>query len=332
MKLLLNTTFRFSVGERTALVAACPGLTIAETTVADPDTLDGAGVEVLVTELVPRDLARWPDLRWVQLLSAGTNQLRGHPIWDHPVKITNASGTHGVSIAQYITCMWLMMVHRMPEQLEFKATRIWPNRTALACHTVRALTVGIVGYGAVGRESARQLHALGMNVLCLKRDPSQRRHAGFNGWPGTGDPAGTIPSAWFAPDELDAMLPACDLLVVTVPGTGETQGMIGAPQFALMKKTARLISITRSGIVRDEDLAAALRAGQIAGAAVDCFVKEPVPPDHDFFDVPGLIMTPHMSGVHTGFWPITVDLIAANLRLHHAAQPLLNEVGRQAAS
>ena len=326
MKILFNMPFALTAEQRAAVQRIVPGCEIAHTAEPDPDKLDGAGVEVLVTEPVPRDLAKWPRLRWVQLLSAGSNHLRGHPIWDAPAIVTNASGTHGVPIAQYITVTWLMMMHRMPELLGFKGTRKWPNRAALAGRVVRGLTAGIIGYGGIGRESARQLQALGMRVLGLKRDPTDRRHHGFNPFPGTGDPDGTIPAGWYAPEQMAEFLPQCDLVVITVPSTTRTENLIGAKELALMKPGAHLILISRGGIVNEAALAEALRRGQLGGAAVDCFVQEPTLPDHPFYDVPNLVMTPHMSGVFTDYWPVLFKLVDQNLQHYTTGGRLLNVV------
>ena len=129
MKILFNMPFALTAEQRAAVQRIVPGCEIAHTAEPDPDKLDGAGVEVLVTEPVPRDLAKWPRLRWVQLLSAGSNHLRGHPIWDAPAIVTNASGTHGVPIAQYITVTWLMMMHRIDAVI---ATNTTVSRTGVA--------------------------------------------------------------------------------------------------------------------------------------------------------------------------------------------------------
>ncbi len=329
MKLLLNSSHTFSTHQRRDLQACCPGLEIVEQSLADPGGLEGAGVTVLVTEQVPRNLAAWPELRWVQLLSAGANQLLGHPIQQAGMAVTTASGTHGVPIAQYVTCTTLMLAHRIPQLLEFKSSRQWPNRLALAGFSLRRRTAGILGYGSIGRECARQLSALGMRIVCLKRDPAVHEDPGFNAWPGTGDPEGRIPAAWFGPHQLAEMLPQCDLVLVTLPSTPTTEAMVGARELALLKPQAHLIIISRGGIVAEQALAEALSAGQIAGAAVDCFVREPLPPDHAFFDVPNLILTPHMSGVYDGYWPALNDLLLENMRRFHAEAPLLNAVNWQ---
>lgn len=328
MKILVNSPFKLSTPELAALCASAPHVEVVEQSVTDPDKLDGTGVDVLVSEQVPRDLSAWSALRWVQLISAGANQLRGHPVMQRPAFITTASGCHGVPIAQYITCTALMLAHRMPQLFEFKPSRVWPNRTALAGFTLRGRTAGILGYGSIGRESARQLAALGMRILCYKRDPAVRVDGGFNAWPGTGDPRGELPAAWYGPGQLAAMLPQCDLVVVTVPSTTATESLLGARELALLRPTAHLVHISRGGVVDEPALADALRSGRLAGAAVDCFVREPVQPDNVFFDVPNVIMTPHMSGVYDAFWPAFNVLVRENVARLAAGRPLLNEINR----
>jgi len=329
MKLLFHSNLKLTPEQHRELQTAFPGIDIRAHRVIPPDDLDGAGVEILVSDGVPTNLSQWPDLRWVQLLSAGANQLHGHKIWQTAIPITTASGTHGVPIAQFVPCTWLMMVHHMPELVEFKRSRAWPDRVALGCSTVRGMTVGIVGYGSIGRECARQLDALGMRVLCLKRDPASRSDNDYNAWPGTGDPQGLIPATRYGPGQLHEMLPNCDLVVVTAPSTPSTAGMMGAEVFARMKQTARLIVVSRGELVDEMALAAALRTGQLAEAVVDCYVREPLPPDHSYFDVPKLIMTPHMSGVYDGFGPAMITLIAENLRRFNGGLPLLNRADSQ---
>lgn len=329
MKLLLNAGFKFSDAQRQNLQEIWPGIELGEQNVGSPEQLDGAGVEILVTEQMPRNLEQWSSLRWVQLLSAGANQLLNHPIQHTAISVTTASGTHGVPIAQFVTCTWLMMVHRMRAQLQFKNTRTWPNRLELASIILRGKTVGILGYGSIGRECGRQLSALGMKVICLKRDPTGKRDTGYNAWPGTGDPEGSIPQAWYGAGDLREMLPQCDLIVVTVPSTLQTQGLIGEREFAWLKPGARMIIVSRGGIVVEEALAQSLRSGRLAEAVVDCYVREPLPADHFFFDAPNLIMAPHMSGVFEGFWPLMVELLGENLRRFKSDLPLLNTTHRQ---
>jgi phosphoglycerate dehydrogenase-like enzyme len=279
-----------------------------------------------VTDPIPQHLASWIDLRWLQLLSAGSNQLRGHPILQTGLPITTASGTHSVSIAQFVTCTWLMMAKRLTAALDFKRTRVWPNRITLGGFLVRGMTVGLVGYGSIGRECARQLKLLGMRVVCLKRDPTVRNHTGYNAWPETGDPQGSIPERWFGPEQIREMFGECDLVVVTVPSTPETENLVGPAEFASLKRGARMIIVSRGGIVQEDALAEALRTGQLAEAVVDCFVHEPLPPDHIFFAVPNLILSPHVSGIYDNFWLVMCGLLAENLRRFGSGLPLLNRI------
>lgn len=327
MKLLLfSASCKFTAPQREELAASWPGLEVEERSGGSLNHQVGADVDILVSDPLPPDPAEWPKLQLVQLLSAGANQVVNHPILKTDIRVATASGLHGVPMAQYVTCTWLMMAHRMTTLLNFKVDRTWPNRNALAGLPVRGLTAGILGYGSIGRECARQLHALGLRIVCLKRDPARRRDPDFNAWPGTGDPEGTIPVAWYGPDELRQMLPQCDLVVVTVPSTSRTLGMFGRTEFHLLPKGARMIIVSRGGIVEERALAEALCSGHLAGAAVDCFAQEPVPKEHEFFNVPNLIMTPHVSGIYEAYWREMVRLLVENLRRLRLGEPILNQV------
>ena len=316
--------------ELAGLEAAWPGAEIVRASDNPADAgHDLCGVNILMTDqLVPAELRSCPQLQWVQLVSAGANQVTNHPLAQTDIPVTTASGLHGVPIAQFVTGALLMLVHQFPELGAVQASRRWPeNRWALRGSLLRGLTAGILGYGSIGRECARQLHALGLRIVAL--DPAGRRDDGYNVWPGTGDPEGKLPEHWFLPAQLKEMLPRCDVLVVAVPLTPHTEGLIGPAELALLRKGARVIIISRGGIVNESALAAALRDGHLAGAAVDCFVQEPPPSDHVFYDTPNLIMSPHIAGAYEGFWPAMIRLFTENLRRFHQGQPLLNQANKR---
>jgi phosphoglycerate dehydrogenase-like enzyme len=328
LRITLNIDpYRLEDAQRARLLAACAPraaeVRVVEGT-PDLDRIGAAGTEVLVTEDVPRDLARWGDLRFVQLVAAGMDSLHSHPIWDAGIPVATAAGTHAVAISQYAVCTLLMLVHHMPQAAAFKTTRQWPDRLALACTTLRGKTAGLIGYGGIGRECARQLAALGMSVLCMKRDPARRRYDGFVGIDGTGDPAGEIPQQWFGPGELRQMLPRCDVLVVTAPRTDESFGMLGADELRLLPRGARVVVVSRGGIVQEAALADALRSGHLSGAAVDAYVKEPPDAGNPLFDAPNLIMTPHVSGVFAEYWEVFSELLYRNLHRYVRGEPLMN--------
>ena len=327
MRTLLHIgPFNLPEASRKLLRQGCGEASVVETQDATKlDQFPDTQFDVLVSEEVPRRLEAWPRLKFVQLLSAGINHLKDHPVWETDIVVANASGTHTVPIAQYVTCAVLMVAHRMPHITSRAITQRWA-RDEFACAVVRGRTVGIIGYGSIGRECGRQLHALGMRIVCSKRNPVERRDTGYTAWRGTGDPEGKIPERWFGPGQLREMLPLCDVVVLTAPATDATMGLIGGPELGWMKPSALLINVARGGLVDEPALAQAVRHGQIAGAVVDCFKTEPIPSDHPFFDVPNMILTPHMSGVFDSFWAVMADLLGENLRRFAAGQPVLNRV------
>jgi len=332
LKILLqkDVSYHPSSEEMAALRDSHPGVEIVEAfgndEIAEPDLSD---VSILVTDQrVPSDLRACPQLKWIQLVSAGANQVTNTAIADSDILVTTASGLHGVPIAQFVTGNLLMLVHCMPQLGQIQQSRRWPeSRWAFRGSLLRGKTAGVLGYGSIGRECARQLHALGMRIVAL--DPGPRRDDGYNCWPGTGDAEGSLPESWFQPAELAGMMRACDVLVVAAPYTPHTAGMIGPAELAMMKPGGRVIIISRGGIVQERALADALIGGHLGGAAVDCFEQEPPPPGHFFYDTPNLIMTPHMAGAFEGFWPAMMDLFAENLRRFHDGLPLLNQTNKR---
>jgi len=325
-----DATYRPTEEERAAIAAAYPGaeLRFASGTRGDGPLAIG-DADVLVTDLdLPVSTAACPRLRWIQLVSAGANQIARTSFAESDLSVTTASGLHGVPIAQFVTGCLLMMVHQFPRLAEAQRSAVWPkDRWHLRGSLVRGLTAGILGYGSIGRECARQLHALGMRIVAL--DPADQVDAGYNHWPETGDPAGVLPARWFKPAQLEAMLPECDVLVVAAPYTAHTAGMIGARELRRLRPHAKVIVISRGGIVQEQALADALSDGTLSGAAVDCFEQEPLPPEHFFNRTPNLILTPHMAGAFEGFWPAMMQLFVKNLGRFRAGQPLFNEANKR---
>lgn len=332
MRILFNTdvSYRLTAEETAGIQAAFPGAEIVQAGVTkNAGSPDLVKVNILITDLqIPPDLKQCPNLQWVQLVSAGANQITNHPLAETAIPVTTSSGLHGVPIAQYVTGTLLMLVHNLPQLGAAQASRHWPaDRWALRASVLRGQTAGILGYGSIGRECARQLHALGMKILAL--DPAGKRDEGYNIWPGTGDREGSLPERWFKPEQVREMLPWCDVLVVAVPLTPRTIGMIGAAELALARPGLRIIIISRGGIVTERALADALVSGRVAGAAVDCYDQEPPPSEHFFYEVPNLIMTPHLAGAFEGFWPAMIQLFTENLRRFQRGEPLLNQANKR---
>ena len=323
-------TMPFTDAQLDRLRAVSPRLAVDR---AEASAADYAPTHVLYAVSPPRDLEAAANLRWVQLHMAGVNTLYDHPLYaKSDVSITTTSGVHAATIAEYAITVLLALAHRVPRMVEWKAKGGWPpdrERWPLFVPSeVRGATLGVIGYGSIGRELARIAKtAFAMTVLACKRDPSARADDGYM-LPGTGDPDGRLPDAWFAPHELMELLARSDVVVNCAPLTRETERMIDTRALAAMKPSAYFINVGRGGSVDEAALVQALRDHRIAGAAVDVFAHEPPPDHHPFYGVENLIVSPHVSGFLPSYDDRCTDLFAENLRRYLAGTPLLNLVDR----
>jgi len=294
------------------------------TAALDPD------VQVLYTFHTGFPLEKAPRLRWVQLHTAGANHTLETPLWQSDIPITTASGIHAVPIAEYVFASILAFTHHVPRMLYYQQRAEWPReRWALfAPQELRGQTVGIVGYGSIGREVARLARTFGMRVLATKRDCSNPRD---HGWmlPGTGDPEGRYPERYFRVEALHVMLAESDFIVVAVPLTTSTRHLIGAAEFKVMKPNAYLVNISRGDVVDQAALIQALRENWIAGAGLDVFDPEPLPADNPLWTLENVILSPHVSGFTLHYDDRATDLFADNLRRWLAGEELLNLVDRR---
>jgi phosphoglycerate dehydrogenase-like enzyme len=323
-------TMRFDEGQLGRLRAVSPELRVTR---ADPAAADYSGTDVLYAGAPPRDLSRARRLKWVQLHMAGVNALYDHPLYtDSAIPLTTTSGVHGATIAEYALTVLLALAHRVPQMVEWQAKGVWPpdeQRWSLFVPAeVRGATLGIIGYGSIGRELARGAKtAFAMRVLACKRDPALRADPGY--WlPGTGDPEGVLPDEWLSPAELPGLLARSDAVVMCAPLTAATRGMIGAAELRAMKPSAFFINVGRGATVDEPALARALAERRIAGAAVDVFAEEPPPPGHPLYGLDNAIVSPHVSGFLPSYDDKCAELFAENLRRYLAGAPLLNLVDR----
>jgi phosphoglycerate dehydrogenase-like enzyme len=323
-------TMRFDRTQLDRLRAVSPEISVSQ---ADPDAADYAKTDVLYAGAPPRDLSRAPALRWVQLHMAGVNALADHPLYtDTTLPLTTTSGVHAATIAEYAVTMLLALAHRVPRMVEWQGRGGWPpdeQRWPLFVPSeVRGATLGIIGYGSIGRELARiATSAFGMTVLALKRDPSRRPDEGYR-LPGTGDPEGRLPAEWLGPAQLDSLLARADVAVLCAPLIAETRGLIGEAALRRMKPSAYFINVGRGASVDEPALARALRERWIAGAALDVFAQEPPPAGHPFYGLDNVILSPHVSGFLPSYDEKCSVLFAENLRRYLAGEPMLNLVDR----
>lgn len=295
----------------------------------EPDLL--ARAEVLFTLFaIPRP-EQVPNLRWVQLHSAGANQVLESPLFQTDATFTTTSGIHAIPIGEYVLATMLAWFRQLPRLHDWQASHQWPDqRTRLVdfmADELHGKTLGIAGYGSIGRHVARLAAGFGMRVLALQRGADHHDH-GFV-LPGTGDPDGMLPERYFAPEALHEMLRASDVVVIALPLTSATRGLFDASAFAALRPGAFLVNIARGEICDEPALVAALRDGQLAGAALDVFASEPLPSDDPLWSLPNVILTPHVSGLTPHYNARATELFAANLRRYLASEPLYNVVDKK---
>ena len=293
------------------------------------EAADG-GCDILFSFRVPDELMRRaPNLKWVQLLSAGADHiLRGALAQATNVAVTTASGIHSTPISEYTIGSMLAFAHGLHITMRAQMRGEWMRNTGFmdVADSLRGKTLGVVGYGSIGRETARIGAALGMTVLALKRDPGDHADHGWNP-PGVGDPEGRIPARWFGPDERIELMRESDYITVTLPGTPHTKGFIGAKEIAAMRPHAYIVNIGRGPVIDQNALIAALKEKRIGGAGLDVFEREPLEPESPLWGMENVILTPHMSGSYKDYNGAACELFAENLR-RWSKKPLLNVVDR----
>jgi phosphoglycerate dehydrogenase-like enzyme len=246
------------------------------------------------------------------------------------VQLTTANGVHAIQIGEYVLTMLLAHFHRLPLAFRLQQQREWgrgAHGDAFQPMELRGATLGIVGYGAIGREAARLASAFGMRILATKRADTDPRYSGWTP-PGTGDADGTLPEQFYELNDLSAMLSACDAVVLALPLTNTTRRIIGQQELAAMRPKALLINIGRGPLVDQPALIEALRAGVIGGAALDVTDPEPLPADSPLWELENVIITPHISGSTRHYEDRAIELFAENMRRYLANDTLLNIVDR----
>ena len=284
--------------------------------------------EVLLIHELRFDLARAPGLAWVQVPSAGVDHLLDLAIMRSDIQLTTASGIHAVPIAEHVMAMMLGWCRRIPLTSRWQVAGEWPReRSRYQASELRGATVGIVGYGSIGRQVARLARGLGMRILAVRRSEGRAD----TGWcePGVGDPAGELPERIYGPQELGSMLPECDYVVIAAPLTRETRHLIGAPELAAMKENAYLANISRGSVVDESALVTALRERRIAGAGLDVFAGEPLAPDSILWRLGNVTLTPHVAGSSHRYNERLALLFADNLARYAAGKPLMNAVDKE---
>ena len=297
------------------VAAALPALTVV---VAEDDA--HAAREIAIAEAAfgtvsPALLRRAARLRWLQAPQAAAPAgYYTRELIDHPVVVTNFREIYNDHIGAHIMAFVLAFARGLHHYLPLQLRCEWkpaPLDTGVV-HLPEA-TALVVGVGGIGGETARLAAAFGMRVIGV----DARRHDA---------PPGVLKLA--GPDELDGLLPEADFVVLTVPHTPDTEGLMHRARFRRMRRSAFFINIGRGMTTRLDDLVAALRAGEIAGAALDVFEQEPLPADHPLWTMPNVLITPHTAGYGPYLDDRRCDILLDNCRRFLAGAPLRNVVDK----
>ncbi len=302
------------------LAHAVPG-----TEVCSPATREEAEALLPETEVVlgwavrPHNLARAKKLRWVHSTAASVAHVLFDDLVEADVQVTNASGLHADAMAEHTIGVMLMFARNLHRTRDDQHARKWsPDvlwREEPAITSLAGSTLGLIGLGRVGSAIARRARALGVRVLAVRRNPAMDPAPAHEQWPR---------------ERLDDLLQASDWVVIVAPHTRETERLIGARELGLMKRSARLVNLGRGALVDEVALVEALRAQTIAGASLDVFDEEPLPPTHPFWEMPEVILTPHTSGLGPRYWERALEQFTDNLKRYVAGQPLRNLVDKRA--
>ncbi len=278
----------------------------------DPEGIDVVLFSLGVTKHPPAmgplmSLFDAPGLRWLQGPGAGID----HPIWqkllDRGVRLTNASGIHGEPIAQYVFAYVLYWERNLARHLAQQRERRWE---IIRSGDLTGKTLGIVGYGGIGRAAGRIARAFGMRVIGTRRTEVEDE----------------ILDRFVPRDALLELVEAADYLLLCMPLSDETRGMIGARELAAMRPDAVLVNVARGGVVDEPALVRALESRAIRGATLDVFATEPLPNDSPLWSLENCVVTPH----DAGYSPLGDDRLGAlfleNLRCFVRGERMRNEI------
>jgi phosphoglycerate dehydrogenase-like enzyme len=284
------------------------------------------GPEVLLCRLLPRNLDAVTNLKFVQLSSVGYEHLRHLGLADRPLRVCNARGVFETAIAEWNLAMMVNLARDLRTMLRNQDQARWV-RGARFAGEVRGRVVGLWGYGGIGRETARLAKAFGMTVHALTRSGVKPRHDTY-AQPGTGDPDGVLPDRVFVAGQERDFLTGLDFLVLGLPHTRESDGLVGEEQLRSLPRTAFVLNPARGPIIREQALVRALTEGWIAGAALDTHYAYPLPGEHPLWRCPNVILTPHVSGSdRSDVFPARMaDLLLQNVTRYRERRPLLNQI------
>ncbi|KAK9237855.1 hypothetical protein V1525DRAFT_402669 [Lipomyces kononenkoae] len=293
-----------------------------------------ARTTVLLTgKTLPPSREAAPNLKYVQLFSAGSNQIHNEPFYKESDNViyATASGTHGPAISEWVILMMLTFFHNSHLYPKWQAEARWGHDSEFPRPVIDQFgrTLGVLGYGAIGRQTARVAKALGMKVVAHSFSSPPKKERVEVAVPGSGDPDGSIPAKWFTGvDQLDDFFSSgIDVLLVSAPFTPETTKIINKKTLAKLSGSY-IINIARGGLIDTDDLIEAAESGLIAGAALDVTDPEPLPDGHKLWSAKNISISPHISGHCVGYENRVANIAIHNVKQIRAGKPVTNIIDK----
>jgi phosphoglycerate dehydrogenase-like enzyme len=271
--------------------------------------LTGMGMAPLLREI-------WPQakkVRWVHSLSAGVDNLLFPELIESEVPLTNARGVFAESLGEFVLASMLFFGKDLRRMVRNQQAARWEQ---FDVDVLYRQTLGIIGYGEIGRAAARRAKAIGMKVLAIRRRSSAVE-----------DP---LVDEAFSVEDRVKMMPLCDYVAVAAPLTPDTKGMLGEAEIAAMKPTGVVINVGRGPVIDEPALIRALQEKRIRGAALDVFDQEPLPEGHPYWSMDNLLLSPHCADHTEGWVEDAMQMFVKNFRRFHKGEPLLNIVDKRA--
>lgn len=256
------------------------------------------------------------NLKWIQITSAGVDNILFEELINSDVIITTASGVHPKPIAEHVFGLILAWTRRINVSLKGKMERRWNRNEIEWCDELTNKTIGIIGYGKIGQEIGRVAKCFGMKVVGVKRNLN-KRDINF------------YPDELISFKEMEKALRKADVVVLSLPLTSETKDLIGERELKMMKKEAILVNIGRGKTIREDALVKALREGWIQCALLDVFYEEPLSPENPLWELDNVIITPHIAGMTPYYDERLVQIFSYNLKIYPDVEKMLNVVDKE---
>jgi D-2-hydroxyacid dehydrogenase (NADP+) len=250
------------------------------------------------------------DLDWIHSIQAGYDRFPLDALEEADVALTNSTGIHDTSVGEFAVGLMLSFARRLHTYVRAQEAREWSHPAWDEPFTLDGERLCVVGLGTLGRGIAERADALGMEVVGVRRSGEETPHT----------------HTVYTPDDLHEAVADARFVALAVPLTDETEGLVGAPEFAAMGDDAYLLNVARGPVVVQDDLVAALRDGEIAGAGLDVFEEEPLPEDSPLWEMEEVVVTPHRAAAERDYYRHIAELVRTNVSRVDSGAEMVNRV------